>query len=153
MPSESKNEKSNRLPFEPRQTKKKPPKVAPSNVTPTARESGSETSLKAIPDAVSRRMAKRMALYSGIPTGLGMFSFFIFYWIVSQKILEIPSYVAMLVSLSLFGLGFIGLSYGIFSASWDENRVGTWLGWQEFKTNFGRTTAAWRSGKKSAKEN
>jgi hypothetical protein len=50
--------------------------------------------------------------------GTGDNFLFGFYWIISHNLLEIPSYVAMLVSLSLFGLGFIGLSYGIFSASW-----------------------------------
>jgi len=93
-----------------------------------------------------------MAVFCGLPTALGIASFFGFYWIISHDLLEIPSYVAMLVSLSLFGLGFIGLSYGIFSASWDEDRVGDWLGWQEFQANFGRTISAWRSGKKEVEE-
>jgi hypothetical protein len=140
MPSES---KPDRLPFEPRQTRKKVSKSAP--VPPPKKESLSETSLQAIPQVVSQRMARRMAVFCGLPTGLGISSFFLFYWIISHKILEVPSYVAMIVSLSLFGLGFIGLSYGIFSASWEENRVGNWLGWAEFKANFGKTIAAWRS--------
>lgn len=153
MPSESKStEKKERLPFEPRQNKRKTPKIAPSPVPPPIKERSEETSLKAIPQVVSQRMAKRMAVFCGIPTALGMASFFLFYWIISHDLLEIPSYVAMLVSLSLFGLGFIGLSYGIFSASWDEDRVGDWLGWQEFQANFSRTIAAWRSGKKEVEE-
>lgn len=153
MPSESKStEKKERLPFEPRQNKRKTPKIAPSPVPPPIKERSEETSLKAIPQVVSQRMAKRMAVFCGIPTALGMASFFLFYWIISHDLLEIPSYVAMLVSLGLFGLGFIGLSYGIFSASWDEDRVGNWLGWQEFQANFSRTIAAWRSGKKEVEE-
>jgi hypothetical protein len=153
MASESKStEKKARLPFEPRQNKRKTPKIAPSPVPPPLKNRSEETSLKAIPQVVSQRMAKRMAVFCGLPTALGIASFFGFYWIISHNLLEIPSYVAMLVSLSLFGLGFIGLSYGIFSASWDEDRVGDWLGWQEFQANFGRTIAAWRSGKKEVEE-
>ncbi|MDB9418123.1 PAM68 family protein [Microcystis aeruginosa] len=153
MASESKStEKKERLPFERRQNKRKTPKIAPSPVPPPIKNRSEETSLKAIPQAVSQRMAKRMAVFCGIPTVLGITSFFGFYWIISHNLLEIPSYVAMLVSLSLFGLGFVGLSYGIFSASWDEDRVGDWLGWQEFQANFGRTIAAWRSGKKEVEE-
>ncbi len=48
-------------------------------------------------------MAKRMAVFCGIPTLLGITSFFGFYWIISHNLLEIPSYVAMLVSLSQTG--------------------------------------------------
>jgi len=51
----------------------------------------------------------------------------------------------VLVSMGFFGLGVLGLSYGVLSASWDENRVGTLLGWQDFTQNLGRTIAAWRS--------
>jgi hypothetical protein len=92
-------------------------------------------------------MARRMALFSGVPTALGVLSFFAFYRLVSEGVREIPPYVPMVVSSLLFGTGFFGLSYGIFSASWDEERVGSWLGWDDFQTNFGRTIAAWRPGK------
>ncbi|MBR8831528.1 MAG: hypothetical protein N5P05_003168 [Chroococcopsis gigantea SAG 12.99] len=151
MPSESKKE---RLPFEPRQKGKKTPKAAPVTPVEAQREEElSERSLKAIPQAVSARMARRMAVFCGLPTGLGITSFFVFYWVVSQEWVDLPPFVVLGASLSLFGLGFLGLSYGIFSASWDEDRVGSWLGWDEFKVNFRQTIAAWRSGKKSTEEN
>ena len=92
-------------------------------------------------------MIKRMALFSGIPTGLAMLSFVAFYWVVSHDLLDVPTYVVFAVSLGLFGLGVLGLSYGIFSTSWDEGRVGHWWGWEDFKINLGRTVKAWRSPK------
>lgn len=141
-----------RLPFEPRQKKKKPLKQPPPVRKPISEEQRQAASLKAIPDTVSKRMVKRMALFSGIPTGLGMCSFFAFYWIVSNEWLEIPTGVVFTVSLGLFGLGVLGLSYGIFSTSWDENQVGSWWGWQQFRVNFGRTIEAWRSGRKEITE-
>lgn len=141
-----------RLPFEPKSTAKKPPK-APSAIPPIKSTSArSQASLQAIPDRVSKRMIKRMALFSGIPTGLGMFSFVAFYWIVSHDWLEIPPYVVFAVSLGMLGLGVLGLSYGIFSTSWDEDRSGHWWGWQEFKTNVDRTLKAWRAPRKDLKE-
>lgn len=146
MPSEPKRD---RLPFEPNQKKKKTPKQPPSPVIAAKKE---EASLKAIPEEVSKRMIKRMALFSGIPTALGMSSFFVFYLVVSHGI-KVPNYAVFAVSLGLFGLGVLGLSYGIFSTSWDENRPGSWFGWEECKINFGRTLEAWRSGKKEAKGN
>jgi hypothetical protein len=135
-----------RLPFEPAQKKTKNPRRPTSANLPKPKTQREAASLKAIPEEVSKRIGKRMAVFCGIPTGLGMASFFIFYGIVSQKWLEIPPYLVFITTLGLFGLGFLGLSYGIFSASWDEERLGSWWGWEEFKVNFGRTVTAWRNG-------
>lgn len=90
-----------------------------------------------------------MALLSGIPTALGMSSFFISYFLIKNVGLMLPNVAVVLVSMGFFGLGVLGLSYGVLSASWDEDIPGTVLGWQEFTTNLGRMTSAWRSaGKK-----
>ena len=59
-------------------------------------------------------------------------------------------FTAVLVLLGLFGLGVLGLSYGILSTSWDEDRVGTWWGWSDFVVNFGRLTSAWKDAKQKS---
>jgi hypothetical protein len=99
----------------------------------------------AIPDAVSKRMVRRMVLLSGIPTTLGVASFFVSYFLIKNVGLKLPNTAVLLVSMGFFGLGVLGLSYGVLSASWDEDVPGTKLGWQEFTTNWGRMTSAWRS--------
>ncbi|MDJ0731398.1 MAG: PAM68 family protein [Crocosphaera sp.] len=153
------NSSRNSIPFEPRQKKKKKQKKTQETVNTSPKSSqkpknrSNNASLSAIPENVSQRMIKRMAIFSGIPTGLGMSSFFIFYWIVSHDWLDIPTSAVGAVSLGLFGLGVLGLSYGIFSASWDEHRVGGWWGWQEFTQNLGRTVKAWRNARQEAKKN
>ncbi len=160
MPSESDREP---LPFEPRQKSKKKKKA---QVTPPKTESAQgkksqETSKSrarraanssAIPEVVSKRMIRRMALLCGIPTGLGLSSFFIFYALVSQGWAEIAPQLVFYVTLALFGLGFVGLSYGVLSTSWDEDRPGGWLGWQEFTLNAARLLQGWRMAKQAAKE-
>ncbi|MDJ0679320.1 MAG: PAM68 family protein [Xenococcaceae cyanobacterium MO_167.B52] len=156
----AKNSKKNRLPFEPSSNKKKPAKTAPTSTTKvdsksskdqkSSKNSNSDASLSAIPKAVSNRMVRRMLVFSGIPTALGISSFFIFYWLFSRNLLDFPPYLVVFVSAGLFGLGVIGLSYSIFSASWDENRPGGIIGFSEFKINFGRTVSAWRNGRKKA---
>lgn len=144
------------LPFEPR--KKKPPKKTPVKAVAEAKKptnsaySQKNPSLSAIPDGVSKRMVRRMALFSGIPTGLGISSFIIFYLIVSNELLKVPTTAVLLVSLGFFGLGVLGLSYGILSTSWDEERVGSWFGFEQFTLNFGRMSAAWRAARKEAKQ-
>jgi hypothetical protein len=152
MPSDSKR---GRLPFEPRNNKKeKPEKTTPATtVKPkrygTSRNSRPNSNLSAIPDVVSKRMGRRMAIFCGIPSALGMLSLLVFYWLKVNEVVELPPYAAFAVSFGFLGLGVLGLSYGLFSASWDEERVGSSLGGDEFKVNLGRTRDAWKASKKA----
>lgn len=144
-----------RLPFEGKSKKKKSEKKSPpvsfeKNATVVANNGKRKGQPGTIPEVVSKRMVQRMALFSGVPTGLGMFSFVGFYWIVSHDWLEVPTYIVFAVSLLLFGLGVLGLSYGVLSTSWEEDQPGSWWGWQEFKLNFSRTVTALRSGSSEA---
>jgi hypothetical protein len=138
------------LPFEPRQKRKKTaktqPEPAPSQTTPKKdKPAPASRESMAIPEAVSKRMVRRMALLCGIPTVLGISTFFGSYFLVTNLGLKLPNAAVVLVSMGFFGLGVLGLSYGVLSASWDEEIPGTKLGWQEFTTNLGRMTSAWRS--------
>lgn len=101
----------------------------------------------AIPEVVSQRMLRRMLAFSGIPTFLGVATFFVSYALIVKGNVELPPYAVLLATLGCFGLGVVGLTYGVLSASWDEDRPGDWLGLDEFKVNFGRMTSAW--GQKS----
>lgn len=108
-------------------------------VTPIARAT--------VPEVVSQRMARRMAVFCGIPTAMGILTFVVAYVIVTQGWFKLPNVAVLLVSMAWFGLGVLGLSYGVLSASWDESQVGTRLGWAEFVTNFSRMRASWREAK------
>ncbi|NCJ05102.1 DUF3464 family protein [Synechococcales cyanobacterium C] len=100
-----------------------------------------------IPEAVSQRMVKRMMLFCGLPTFLGLATFPLSYLVVSQGWVELPNVAVLLVSMGGFGLGVLGLSYGALSASWDEEVSGSALGWSEFRTNFGRVLESWRESR------
>lgn len=104
----------------------------------------------AVPEVVSRRMVRRMAFFCGIPSAVGMSTFFVSYEIVINGWFKLPTAAVLLVSLGFFGLGVLGLTYGVLSASWDEDRLGGWLGWGEFTTNLGRMTEAWRSSRQKS---
>lgn len=136
------------LPFEPKKSRKKPAKTSPSPKVEKKEETEKKPvsrSEMAVPAVVSQRMARRMALFCGVPTFLGMLTFVASYVVVSHHWIELPNVVVVLLSMGFFGLGVLGLTYGVLSASWDEERVGSKLGWSEFKTNWGRMTSAWRS--------
>jgi Photosynthesis affected mutant 68 len=97
-----------------------------------------------IPEEVSRRMMQRMGLFSGVPSFFGMMTFIVSYWLVSRDIFELPTYAVLFVSLGWFGLGVVGLTYGVLSASWEEGVLGSKLGIEEFKVNLGRMTETWK---------
>lgn len=54
---------------------------------------------------------------------------------VTQHV-DLPMSVVYIVQLLTFGGGFLGITYGILSASWDPIREGSVLGFTEFKANL-----------------
>jgi hypothetical protein len=98
-----------------------------------------------IPPEVNKRIARRVALFCGIPTFLGISIFIISYIIVVKHWADLPNVAVVLLSMLCFGLGVLGLSYGVLSASWEEDRVGSWWGGDEFGRNFGYLKEAWKN--------
>ncbi len=152
------------LPFEP---SKKAPKAAKSTEQPTAKsEKKPQSTYKpqkapvstkkqtdkppftqeemALPKVVSDRMARRMAVFCGVPTVLGMATLIAGYIAISHGV-KPPGILVLLLSMGFLGLSVLGLTYGILSASWDEEVAGSKLGVQEFGVNWGRMVAAWKS--------
>ena len=99
---------------------------------------------RAIPDAVANRMARRSAIASGVPTVIGMGVFAVSYLLVSRDIAEIPPGATLVASGGCFLLGLVGLSYGVFSSSW-ENQPGSLLGSEQIRVNLGRLRESIRS--------
>ena len=161
--------KRNSLPFEPKSNKRSQDSNADDSVVSpvksaaavdskvsSRKQSKSQASANSqkdslgIPEVVSRRMIRRMAIFAGVPTFLGMSSFIIAYILLTRHIVEFPNVVVLIVSLSFFGLGTLGLSYGVLSASWQEDTVGSLLGTEEFSVNFRRLVQGLRKSKKSS---
>ncbi|MCP2729118.1 PAM68 family protein [Limnofasciculus baicalensis] len=160
----------NPLPFEPQKKRKKiaqtqqetaPNKTAPNKDKPaTVAKKKSTTAVKKsttkesmqIPDAVSNRMIRRMVVLCGIPTVLGISIFVVSYFLFHNMGIKLPNPAVLFASLGCWGLGVLGLSYGVLSASWEEDNPGTVLGWQEFRINLERMTSAWRAARQEAKQ-
>jgi len=89
-------------------------------------------------------MARRSAIASGVPTLIGMGVFAVSYLLVSRDIAEIPPGATLVASGGCFLLGLVGLSYGVFSSSW-ENQPGSLLGSEQIRVNLGRLRESIRS--------
>jgi len=96
-----------------------------------------------IPPEVSRRMVRRVAFFAGIPTVLGISSFVVNYFLIVNHVVTISNLFTFVETLSLFGLGFVGISYGVLSASWEDEAGSLWGG-REFRQNVGSLWQAWR---------
>jgi hypothetical protein len=144
------------IPFEPNSAKpnsgRKGKKVDPPakktespKPAPKSPKQEETANLASIPPEVNKRLVRRAALFCGIPTSMGFITFIVSYIVVVKKWADLPNSAVVLVSMGFLGIGVLGLSYGAISASWDENRVGHWWGWQEFKQNFGYLRDAWKA--------
>lgn len=103
----------------------------------------------AIPDHVSKRMIRRVLLLSGVPTLLAMGVFVLSYVLISQGVMQIDPIVTIGVSGVFFMLGLLGLSYGVLSASWDDE-PGSRLGLEQFGKNLQRLRASFRTMKRGS---
>lgn len=145
---------SDRLPFEPNKKRQKPAK-AESKPPIVKQESVKKEKKKpryskeevAIPQVVSQRMMRRVAGFAGVPTSLGIMTLVVSYFLLVNTGIKLPPVVVLLVNMGFFGLGVLGISYGVLSASWDEDRAGTLLGWSDFTVNLGRMMSAWRESR------
>lgn len=134
-------DRRNSLPFEPRRS-------AEGTKSQSKRSAANSSSSQPIPKSVANRMARRVAIATGIPSLMGMGVFVGSYFLVSRQIMDVPPGVTLLASGGFFLLGLGGLSYGVLSASWEQN-PGTLLGLEHIKPNLQRMRESIRAQKQS----
>lgn len=95
-----------------------------------------------LPEVVAARMGRRMIIFGGVPVTL-LFAFFAAYFVLTYRfeIRVIPGVVAY-STLALIGAAGLGITYGIFSSSWDVEDEGSRFGFDEARVNFFRTRDA-----------
>ena len=133
------------LPFEPRGSKRgERLKSSPMEASSVARQ-------EAIPRYVADRMARRVAVFTGLPTVAGMGVFVGSYLLITQGIAEIAPGVTLAGSGFFFLLGLAGLSFGVLSSSWDQ-QPGSLLGFENLKPNLQRMRQSIRAQKQQNKQ-
>ncbi|MCU0530347.1 MAG: PAM68 family protein [Cyanobium sp. Prado107] len=118
-------------------SRKSPKRGAKAQAGPSGKPSIPSPRQQVIPEAVANRMARRVAVATGIPTLMGMGVFVASYLLVSRGVMDIPPGATLVASGGCFLLGLLGLSYGVLSASW-ESHPGSWLGGEQIGVNLGR---------------
>lgn len=91
----------------------------------------------AIPERVAMRMGQRMLPFVGLPLFLGCGSFVGFWYFATYKDMEFQPVTVAVTTIGLLVVGLLGITYSIFSTSWDEDREGGVLGIEEAKKNLG----------------
>lgn len=103
----------------------------------------------AIPEQVAMRMGKRMLPFVGIPLLGGMGAFVAFWYLASYKNQEFQPALVAFSTIALLGVGLLGITYSVMSASWDPEREGSFLGTDEFSKNLDSL----RGGLKRSRDN
>jgi len=106
-----------------------------------------------LPQVVADRMLNRMLTFAGIPLFLGIL-LFVSSFVLAYKydVRFIPTVVANATLLTVF-TSFAGLTYGIFSASWDVKDEGSRLGLVEARRNLLRAYDAVVTNRDKEKRN
>ena len=125
------------LPFEPDSAKAR-----------SVSSAGKAKATQAIPKSVANRMARRVAIFTGLPTLAGMGVFVGSYVLITRGIADIAPGTTLAASGFCFLLGLGGLSYGVLSASWEAND-GTLLGFENVRTNLERLRSSIRAQKQN----
>mmetsp|Transcript_22096 Transcript_22096/g.50981 ORF Transcript_22096/g.50981 Transcript_22096/m.50981 type:complete len:124 (-) Transcript_22096:168-539(-) len=82
-------------------------------------------------------MGVRMMSFAGIPL-LGTLLAFVAFWYLSvEKNMAIQPNMVAYTTIFFLVIGLGGITYAIFSTSWDPDREGSMLGMEEVKRNLG----------------
>jgi len=137
-------DKRSSLPFEPKGSRQ----VAGNK---SAKTSSASVKKEAIPRYVADRMARRVAVFTGLPTIAGMGVFVGSYLLITQGVADIAPGLTLATSGGFFLLGLVGLSFGVLSSSWEPD-PGSVLGFENLKPNLQRMKETIRASKTKPSE-
>ena len=104
----------------------------------------------AIPEAVATRMGQRMLPFVGIPLFGSLGAFVAFWYFATYKNFEFQPVAVAVTTIGLLVVGLLGITFSIFSTSWDEDREGSFLGFDEVSKNLDNVRAGLSRGRENA---
>ena len=132
-------DKRSSLPFEPKGSKQ-------GSGNKDTKSASTAVKQEAIPRYVADRMARRVAVFTGLPTVAGMGVFVGSYLLITRGIADIAPGLTLATSGGFFLLGLVGLSFGVLSSSWDPD-PGSVLGLENLRPNLQRMKETIRAAK------
>lgn len=119
--------------------------LTPEELAPMSPEEG------VMPEVVSNRMLRRVVPFAGLPVAGSVVVFGGFYFANTQLGLDLPPSLVAYATQALLLLSFAGITYGVMSTSWDEDKEGSFLGFEEAKTNVKMALGDAKSAQMQAK--
>ncbi|XP_073001891.1 uncharacterized protein PAM68-like [Typha latifolia] len=89
-----------------------------------------------IPEVVFNRMIRRILVVVGTPMASGIGLLYVLSSLRQMHVLEVPGWLPFVTILLSFGTSAFGIAYGTLSTSWDPNKEGSFLGWEEAQKNW-----------------
>ncbi|KAJ4956794.1 hypothetical protein NE237_013577 [Protea cynaroides] len=89
-----------------------------------------------IPEVVFEKMMVRILFFVGSPMAIGLVLLKVFDKLKEEGIWDVPLWLPFLMASVAFGSSGIGLAYGTLSTSWDPDKKGSVLGWEEAQQNW-----------------
>ncbi|KAG6525639.1 uncharacterized protein PAM68-like [Zingiber officinale] len=89
-----------------------------------------------IPQVVLDRMLRRILISVGGPMASGFVLLYLEGLVKKGGLWEVPAWLPFLTILLSFGTSAMGIAYGTLSSSWDPEREGSLLGWEQAQKNW-----------------
>ncbi|CAK9176916.1 unnamed protein product [Ilex paraguariensis] len=100
------------------------------------RNNGDDGDDEKIPDVVFDRMIVRILIYVGVPLVTGLAFLQMFNVVKEQHLWDVPVWLPFLTTFVTFGASTLGIAYGTLSTSWDPEKKGSVLGFEEAQENW-----------------
>lgn len=89
-----------------------------------------------IPSVVFDRMIRRIVTSVAAPMALGVVLLKLIDLLKEKQLWDVPLWVTFVTTFVFFGSSVLGVAYGSLSTSWDPEKNGSFLGFEEAKQNW-----------------
>ena len=89
-----------------------------------------------LPEVVVYRIIGRILAFVGLPMALGLALLKVFGSMKEQNLWDVPRWVPFMTTLITFGASTMGIAYGSLSSSWDPEKKGSILGFEQAQKNW-----------------
>ncbi|XAR53613.1 hypothetical protein NMG60_11022232 [Bertholletia excelsa] len=97
---------------------------------------GADDGDEKIPNVVFERMIGRILFHVGAPLATGVAFLKVFDLMKEKQLWEVPLWLPFFTTFLTFGASALGIAFGTLSTSWDPEKKGSLLGFEEAQRNW-----------------